>query len=127
MEKDIWELEEAWYAYHRDGSSEKAYALVHDQFVGWPAIGSSVVNKAGLIEVVDEEESGADFYEFEFIPPSGIRIIGDTAINHYKIHFAGKNLDGSEIKEVLHVSHTWIKEGPQWKLLSGTAYDVTQL
>lgn len=127
MERNIWNLEEAWYSYHRDGAPENAYSLVHDHFLGWPAIDSSVVDKAGLIAVVTKEGAEADFYEFEFEDPLGIQIIGDTAINHYKIRFKERNRDGSEIREVLHVSHTWIKEGSQWKLFSGTAYDVSEL
>ena len=38
----------------------------------------------------------------------------------------GRNLDGSNFREVIHVSHTWIKEESQWKLLSGMAYDAEQ-
>jgi hypothetical protein len=71
---------------------------------------------------VDDAE--IDFYEFEFEKPSGIRIIGDIAINHYGIRFMGRNLDGSNFRGVIHVSHTWIKEESQWKLLSGMAYDA---
>ena len=36
LEAEIWKLEEAWYAYHRDQTAAKAYALLHDQFLGWP-------------------------------------------------------------------------------------------
>jgi hypothetical protein len=124
MEKEIWTLEEAWYTHHRDGAPEKAYALVHDQFLGWPAIGSSVVDKEGLIAFITEEDAGVDFCDFEFVDPSGVQVIGDTAINHYRILFMGRNLDGSKIEESIHVTHTWIKQGSQWKLLSGMAYDV---
>ena len=124
MEDEIWALEEAWYTHHREGAPEKAYALVHDDFLGWPAIESSVVDKAGLITVITEEDSGVDFCDFEFQEPRGVRVIGDTAINHYGIRFIGRNLNGSEIEESIHVTHTWIKQDSQWKLLSGMAYDA---
>ena len=102
------------------------YALLHDQFLGWPAIGSSVVDKEGLIAFITEEDAGVDYCDFKFENPSGVRVIGDTAINHYRIRFMGRNLDGSNFREVIHVSHTWIKEESQWKLLSGMAYDAEQ-
>ena len=124
MEKEIWALEQAWYTHHCEGTPEKAYALLHDQFLGWPAVESSVVDKDGLIAFIEEEEAEVDFCDFE-LDPSAVRVMGDTAINHYSVRFMGKNLDGSAIEETLHVSHTWVKQDTQWRLLSGIAYAVT--
>jgi hypothetical protein len=124
MEEEIWALEEAWYAHHSAGTPEKAFALLHDRFLGWPAVESPVVDKDGLIAFLREDDAEIDFCKFEFEDPSGVQLVGDTAINHYRIRFMGRNLDGSEIDEVLNVTHTWIKEGSQWKLLSGMAYEM---
>ena len=124
MKSEIWKLENAWYAHHRDGVPDKAYALLHDDFLGWPAVESSVVDKEGLIVFITEEDAGIDSYEFEIGNPSDVQLIGNTAVNHYRVRFRGRNLDGSEFRETIHVSHTWIKEDLQWKLLSGTAYEV---
>jgi len=124
MVEEIWALETAWYAHHRDGTPAKAFALLHDRFLGWPAVGSSVVDRDGLIAFITEDDAGIQFCDFEFEEPSGAQIIGDTAINHYKIRFIGSNLDGSKINESIHVTHTWVKEASQWKLLSGMAYEA---
>ena len=124
MNEEIWDLENTWYAHHRDGEPDKAYALVHDDFLGWPAVESSVVDKEGLITFILEEDAGIDSYEFEIGDPASVQVIGSTAINHYRVLFKGRNLDGSEIREVIHVSHTWIKEDLRWRLLSGMAYEV---
>jgi hypothetical protein len=126
MEREIWKLEEAWYAHHRDGNPDKAYALLHDQFLGWPSTDSAIVDKDGLIEFIKAEDAGVNSYEFEFDHLTGVRVIGDTAVNHYKIRFEGRKLDGSVFREVICVSHTWIKENFQWKLMSGIAYDVVE-
>jgi hypothetical protein len=124
MNSEIWKLENAWYAHHCDGMPEKAYALLHDNFLGWPSVDSDVVSKEGLIVFITDEDQGIESCEFEIGNPSGIQIIGDTAVNHYRVQFKGRNRDGSEFIEALHVSHTWIKEDLQWKLLGGTAYEV---
>ena len=83
MEEEIWALEEAWYAHHRDGAPDKAFVLLHDRFLGWPAVESPIVDKEGLIAFVKEEDAEVDFIRFEFQDPSAVRVIGDTAINHY--------------------------------------------
>ncbi len=124
MDNEIWNLENAWYTYYRDGEPEKANALVHDDFLGWPAVESSIVDKKGLNEFVLEEEAAIGSYEFDIGHPASVQVIGDTAVNHYKIRFWGRNLDGSEFQDAQHVSHTWVKEGLQWRLLSGIAYEV---
>lgn len=67
---------------------------------------------------------GIDFFDFEFEAPSGVQVIVDTVINHYRIRFSGRNLNGTKIDESIHVSHTWIREASEWKLLSGMAYEV---
>jgi ketosteroid isomerase-like protein len=79
-----------------------------------------------LIKFIKEEDAEVDSYEFEFENLSGVRVIGDTAVNHYRIRFEGRNVDGSKFREVIHVSHTWVKEDIQWKLVSGLAYDVVK-
>ena len=122
MEEEIWALEEDWYSHHRDGSPDKAYALLHDRFLGWPAVDSSLVDKEGLIAFIRMDDADIESFGFEFQDPSGVQVIGDTAINHYRIRFMGRTLDGSEIDESLNVTHTWTKENSEWKLLSGMAY-----
>lgn len=124
MKEEIRALEETWYAHHRDGIPEKAFSLLHERFLGWPAVDSLIVDKDGLIEFITKEDAGIEYCDFKFEDPFDVQVIGDTAINHYRIRFMGKNLDGSEIDETIHVTHTWIKEDSQWKLLSGMAYEV---
>ncbi len=124
MEEEIWALEEAWYSHHRDGAPDKTFAMTHDRFLGWPSIDSSILDKAGLIAFIKDEDADIESFRFEFQNPSGIQVIGDTAINHYRIRFIVKNLDGSEVDESQNVAHTWIRENSEWKLLSGMAYEV---
>jgi ketosteroid isomerase-like protein len=54
----------------------------------------------------------------EFENPFYVQVVGDTAINHYRIRFMGRNLDGCEMDETIHVTHIWIKESSQWKLIA---------
>jgi len=125
MEKEIWALEDAWYTHHCNGVPEKAYDLLHDRFVGRPAIGSPIVDKDGLIAFITDEDAEIDFHTYE-LEPGGMQVIGDTAINHYTVRFTGKNLDGTDFNECLTVAHTWVKENTQWKFLSGMACEVDE-
>ena len=124
MDEEIWALEHDWYGHHCDGEPEKAYALLHENFMGWPTVDSSVIDGPGMIDLITEEDKDIASCEFALEDPRGVQVVGDTAINHYKVRFLGKYNDGSDLKEVLHVAHTWVKEDGDWKLLSGMAYEV---
>ena len=127
MEEEIWELEEAFYRNESDGNLERTYSMIHDQFLGWPEDPCPVVDKQGLIAFIKKGDSEMEYFDFKLVDKAGVRIVGNTAINHYKIDFAGKTNEGAEFRESLHVAHTWIKENSEWKLLSGMAYFVERM
>jgi len=57
---------------------------------------------------------------------SGIRVVGNTATTNLIYHIEGKTPDGVKYKESYRWSHTWIKEGSEWKILTGTTYQIGQ-
>ncbi len=48
-----------------------------------------------------------------------IRILGDIAITHYLLISSWVDEDGIEQKSESRITHTWIKEDSQWKILGG--------
>jgi ketosteroid isomerase-like protein len=49
------------------------------------------------------------------IERTGIRILGDVAVNHYTVHL--KRKDGK--KRSMRITHTWVREEAGWKVLGG--------
>jgi len=117
-EETIWALEELYSAYHRDANHDGVLSIWHDQFLGWPDPEPQPANK----------EQGARYLRREFPTPAsltfhiqreGIRILGDVVINYYTLHTLSKDEDGREQRRSVRVTHTWIKEEGQWRLLGG--------
>ena len=59
-------------------------------------------------------------WSFE-IEPKGIRVHGNVAVTHYLIHTTVKNASGTGIahKRTTRITHTWIRDDSQWKILGG--------
>ena len=108
-EKTIWMLEEAYISNHRDADIEAVIPFWHDSFLGWPDSLSTPADKKAVVEYtkINNKRPGIWTYKIE---PKGIRIVGNIAVNHYILSISGTTT---------RVTHTWIKEGGQWKILGG--------
>jgi ketosteroid isomerase-like protein len=123
MEEEIWKLEEAYFTNLYRADYGGVLALVHPRFLGWPG---------NLPKPIGREES-AEFMK-RLIPqptPCGIRIehaglqqSGDTALTQYILHVDCPTASGMERTQSSRITHTWIRQKGQWKLLGGMSVDI---
>ena len=123
IEEKIWSLEEAYFSNLYKANYEGVLALVHDQFLGWPG---------GLPQPIGREESAR--FKKQLIPKptsckisierAGIRLQGTVALTHYTLHVNCSDAAGVTKTQSSRITHTWVKEGGNWKLLGGTSYDL---
>ena len=123
MEEEIWKLEEAYFTNLYRADYEGVLALVHPQFLGWPG---------KLPKPIGREES-AQFMK-KLIPrptPCTIRIeraglqrSGDAALTQYTLHVNCPEASGTSRTQSSRITHTWVRQEGQWKLLGGMSLDV---
>jgi hypothetical protein len=122
MKEEIWVLEKAYFASLYKADYEGALAIVHSQFLGWPA---------AVAQPIDKEESAHFMKQIVPKPTSctfkiergGIRLIGEVALTQYVIHVSYSDIAGEAKTQSSRITHTWVKEGPCWKLLGGMSFD----
>ena len=114
--EQIWALEEAYIAYHRDANHKKILPIWHDQFLGWPDDMPQPANKKEVARYTEQKFIYPGSWTFE-IERAGIRVLGNVAINHYIMHYS--LMPGGEKTESVRMTHTWIREGSQWRILGG--------
>jgi ketosteroid isomerase-like protein len=56
------------------------------------------------------------------LEPIGAKILGDTALTHYRLEFTVQGEDGVTTQRYFRLTHTWQMEGEAWKLLGGVEY-----
>ena len=121
-EETIWALEEAYFANLYKADYAGVLSLTHSQFLGWPG---------RLPQPIDREESARFMKQLVPKPTSctfkieraGIRVREAVALTQYIIHVNCKDPAGVMKTQSSRITHTWVKEGPGWKLLGGMSYD----
>jgi len=118
VEEQIWALEDAYLAYHRDANHERILPMWHDRFLGWPALEPRPVDKKAAARRLERRYPEPASWTFT-IERAGIRVTGNVAINYYTVHFLKKDDAGEEQKESRRIIHTWIRDGSGWRILGG--------
>jgi ketosteroid isomerase-like protein len=122
LEKEIWALEESYFANLYKANYEGVLALVHGEFLGWPG---------AVPQPIDREESARFMKQLVPKPTScsfkiernGIRLLGETALTQYVIHVTCSDTAGVAKTQSSRITHTWVKEEAGWKLLGGMSFD----
>jgi ketosteroid isomerase-like protein len=109
IEKQIWALEHSYIVNHRNADFENLFSAWHDKFLGWPDNLTDPADKDAVIVYIRQRYPVPKSWNFQ-IDPKGIQVHGDIVINHYILHIAGTST---------RVTHTWIREDSQWKILGG--------
>ncbi len=120
-EKEVWDQELKYYEYSKSNEPAKHNSLFHENIIGWPTTDSipKGKNKVSLwIPLVHENPKEEWNYELDL---QAIQSFGNVVIVHYKLHewFISKET-GEELSAATYrISHTWLKEGGKWKIISG--------
>jgi len=117
-EEEIWALEQTYISLFRNASHQKILSMWHPLFLGWPDEELLPGDKSYGIRYLEREYPEPRPLIFK-IERAGIRVVGNTAINHYILHTSWKNAAGKKYTQSTRITHTWIKEGSQWKILGG--------
>ena len=122
MEKEIWALEEAYFANLYKADYDAVLALVHSQFLGWPGTVPQPIDKDGSARFMKKliPESTSCTFKIE---RGGIRVLGEVALTQYIIHVNCTDTAAVTKTQSSRITHAWVKEGNRWKLLGGMSYD----
>src|SRR4029077_12492431 len=84
-EAQVWNLEKAYWEYVKANDLEKYRALWHEDFLGWPYVGSAPMGKDHITDWITANTSKGVKLQSYSIEQLAIRVSGDIAINHYRI------------------------------------------
>lgn len=112
---EIWTMEQAIYA-GRAKADFSAYANnVAEGYVAWPPTQDAPVRsnifKSGR-PISSQEQLTMKLMDFS--------LHGNTAIIYYQTHRT-RLADGSAANDRFHVTHTWVRQNGQWRVLGGMA------
>ena len=118
IETKIWLLEEDYVAGFRDAADDKVIPMWHEHFLGWPASEARPADKQAVVEYLRKHAAVPGTWSFQ-IEKARIQIHRDVAITHFILQRTVDFDAGAAVKRSSRVTHTWIRDGPQWKILGG--------
>lgn len=117
-EEKIWSLEESYISHFSQANHEAILSLYHSEFLGWPDSESHPAGKKRAAIFLDENYPEPT-QAISQISKEGIMILGNIAITHYLVTFSWLGENKMEQKTQTRITHTWIKEDSEWKILGG--------
>jgi hypothetical protein len=117
-EEKIWSLEEEYISNFKDANHNAILSFYHSQFLGWPDSELHPVDKEGAVKYLVKEYPDPIQVVFE-IKREGIKIVDNIAITHYLLNSSWINDEGVKQTSESRMTHTWIYDGSEWKILGG--------
>lgn len=121
-EEEVWKLEEAYWRYVKTLDLQSYRTLWHENFVGWPSVEQAPVEKSKIGNWIQSRtDRGQTLHRYE-LSRQAVRQFGDDiVVAHYLVMYvwidkAGK-LDGDG--QWSRITHTWIKVGGEWQIITG--------
>jgi len=118
-EQTLWKMEHLYWDYVQNNDLTAYRGLWHKDFVGWPSVSATPVNKEHITDwITDQTGQGRTFKMVEFKPAS-IHVNGDVAVTYYWVTYRWVNKDGGATTRTIRVTHTLVREGKDWHILGG--------
>ncbi len=125
-EQRLWERERAYWQYVEKNDLGAYANLWHEDFLGWPSISAMPVRKAHITDWITSQTSkGLTFKAGEF-KPAAVKVTGDVAFACYWITFRWVDRDGNGAAHTLRITHAWVRNGKDWRIIGGMSMPETE-
>jgi ketosteroid isomerase-like protein len=124
-EKTIWNLERSYWKYveHNDLTSYRT--LWDKNFLGWPSVSDAPVGKDHITDWITAQTSNGLSAKVAEVKPAAIQVTGDIAVVYYWVTFQWLDKDGKGEAHTLRVTHTWVRNGQDWRIVGGMSMPET--
>ena len=126
VEEEIWSLEEDYISYFGKANNDAILSLYHSQFLGWPDSRNHPGGKNSAAKFLEENYPEPTQSLFK-IKREGIRVVDDVVITHYLLNLSRVDDNGVKQTRESRLTHTWVKEDFQWKILGGMSNRVEKI
>lgn len=121
----VWDLEDAYWRYVKEGDVESYVTLWHDDFIGWPCGQAHPKRKDGIGDWVRIVRDNRINVEYE-LTREGAQRFGDIVVVHYSFSRVDTYPDGrvEGRGKRSKITHTWMKSGDTWLIVGGMCGNV---
>ena len=117
-ENEIWALETAYMTHLKEGNIDGVAAFFHQDFLGWPSHSAEPVGRSEARASVERLLEDLQITGVK-LRPQAIHLEGGLAVVHYLVVLTINGEEEVPEAAVFRLTHTWIKERGEWKILGG--------
>lgn len=118
-EQRLWERERAYWQYVEKNELVAYADLWHKDFLGWPSVSSAPVRKDHITDWITSQTSKGHTFKAGEFKPAALQVTGDVAFACYWITFSWLDRDGKGEAHTLRITHAWLREGKDWRIIGG--------
>ncbi len=122
-EKEVWQLEEDYWKFAQAYDLPSYRALWHEEFVGWPRSEAIPVGKSGIGGWLERRKTAGQSLRYR-LRCEAVRQIEGTVVAHYVVYIEWLSQDGKSESDNLRITHTWMKSGGRWKIITGMSAPI---
>ena len=114
----VWQREQEYWGLFCQGDPG-CFALVAEDFLGWPHNADAPQDKTGISAIL------AKYREKPLVPIlqlAGLIVVEDVAVVHLLRTIAAPDLPPASEQVPVRVIHTWLRQSGEWFLLGGMGY-----
>jgi ketosteroid isomerase-like protein len=124
-EQAVWKLEHDYWNYVKAFDLDGYRTLWHQDFTGWPYMSPSPVHKDHITDwITDYKNKGLHLESFD-LKSAASRANPNGVVVFYTITESLVDKNGKVESTTARITHTWIKSGNTWQIISGMSAEVT--
>ena len=118
-EEAVWKLERSYWEDVKALDFTSYRDLWHPNFVGWPYVSPEPVRKDHITDWITANTSKGLHLASYSIKRGDSQTTDNLIVVHYWVTSVWADKDGRGEANTLRITHTWIKIGSTWQIISG--------
>jgi ketosteroid isomerase-like protein len=120
-QKEIWEMEKAYWKLWRQRDLDGLMALHHKDYVGWTFPSEKPVNKASYRDLLKSKigKYNGDLDTFAGTKRLEVKIFGNVAIAYYVWNIEHGRGRPMTFDYSIRFTHIWMKQDDRWEIIGG--------
>ncbi|MGB6975690.1 MAG: nuclear transport factor 2 family protein [Terracidiphilus sp.] len=124
QEQAVWKMEHRYWADVKAADLAGYRALWHSNFLGWPRSSATPVHKAHITDWLTAYTAKAIHLSSYTLKPAASQATGDLVVTDYWLSSDWVDAHGNHHRETDRLTHTWIRVGSGWQIISGMSCPV---
>ncbi|HUX45319.1 MAG TPA: nuclear transport factor 2 family protein [Terracidiphilus sp.] len=123
-EQAVWKMEHKYWADVKAADLVSYRALWHPNFLGWPGSSAIPARKAHITDWIAAFTSKGTHLSRYTLKPAASQSTGDLVVTDYWMTADWVDKSGTKKRERDRITHTWIRVGSGWQIISGMSCPV---